>query len=53
MMTETARKTSLKNEHLRYCDYFAVIPSCSYFTMYNEEPCNWISLRAVKVITQN
>ena len=32
-ITETARKTSLKNKHLRNCDYFAIIPSCSHFTM--------------------
>ena len=33
MITETARKTSLKNKHLRNCDYFAIIPSCSHFRM--------------------
>ena len=33
MMTEPARKTSLKNKHLRNCDYFAIIPSCLHFTM--------------------
>ena len=32
MMTETARKTSLETKHLRNCDYFAFIPSCSHFT---------------------
>ena len=29
----TARKMSLENEELRNCDYFAIILSCSYFTM--------------------
>ena len=38
MMTETARKTSLKNKHLRKCDYFAIIPSCSHFTMLTRNP---------------
>ena len=54
MMTEPARKTSLENKHLRNCDYFAIIPS-SVFAFYNvnKEPCNWISLSAVKVNTQS
>ena len=30
MMTATTRKTSRQNKHLRSCDHFAVIPSCSY-----------------------
>ena len=38
MMTETARKTSLKNKHLRNCDYVAIIPSGSHFTMLTENP---------------
>ena len=33
MMTATARKTSLDNKHLRSCDHFVVIPSCSHSTM--------------------
>ena len=33
MMTEPVRKTSLENKHLRNCDYFAIIPSCSHFKM--------------------
>ena len=33
MMTEPARKTSLKNKHLRNCDYSEIIPSCLHFTM--------------------
>ena len=33
MMTEAARKMSLENKHLRNCEYFAIIPSCSHFTM--------------------
>ena len=33
MMTATARTMSLENEHLRNCDYFAIMPSCSHFTM--------------------
>ena len=37
-MTETARKTSFKNEHLRNSDYFAIIPSCSHFTMLTKNP---------------
>ena len=54
MITEPARKTSLENKHLRNRDYFALIPS-SVFAFYNvnEETCNWISLSAVKVNTQN
>ena len=38
MMTEPARKTSLENKHLRNCDYFAIIPSCSHFTMLTKNP---------------
>ena len=53
MMTETARKTSLKNKHLRNCDYFAIILILFAFYNVNEEPSNWISLSAVKVNTQN
>ena len=53
MMTEKTRKTSLKNKNLRNCDYFAIIPCCSHFYNVNEEPCNWISLSAVKVNTQH
>ena len=33
MITARTRKTSLENEHLRNYDYFAIIPSCSHFTM--------------------
>ena len=33
MMTAKARKTSLENKHLRNCDYFAIISSCSLSTM--------------------
>ena len=33
MMTTAARKTSLGNKHLRKCDYFRIIPSCSPSTM--------------------
>ena len=38
MMTEAARKTSLKKKHLRNCDYFAIIPSCSHYTMLTKNP---------------
>ena len=38
MMKETARKTSLKNKHLRNCDYFSIILSCSHFTMLTKNP---------------
>ena len=53
MMTEPARKTSLEKKHLHNCGYF-----CDYLILFafynvNEEPCNWISLSAVKVNTQN
>ena len=27
-----------KNKHFRYCDYFAIIPSCSHFTMLTKNP---------------
>ena len=33
MMTATTRKTLLENKHLCNCNYFAIIPSCSHFTM--------------------
>ena len=46
MMKELARKASLENKHLRNCDYFAIIQSCSHFTML-------ISLSAVKGNTQS
>ena len=46
MMTETARKTSLKNKHSRNCDYFAIIPSCSHFTLLTKNPANGL-VRAV------
>ena len=32
----TLRKTSLENKHLRNCEYFMMIPFCSYYT--NEKP---------------
>ena len=38
MMTVMARKTSLENKHLRNCDYFAIISSCSHFTMLAKNP---------------
>ena len=38
MMTETARKTLLKNKYLRNCDYFAIIPFCSHFAMLTKNP---------------
>ena len=38
MMTEPARKTALENKHLRNCDYFAIIPSCSHFKMSTKNP---------------
>ena len=38
MMTETARKASLKDKDLRNCDYFAIILSCSHFTMLMKNP---------------
>ena len=50
-MTKPARKTSLENKHLHICDYFAIIPSCSHFTMLTKNPA--ISLSAVKINTQN
>ena len=55
MMTATARKTSLENKHLRNCDCFVIIPSCSHFTMLAKNPTtgNWNSLSAVKLNTQN
>ena len=36
--TATARKASLENKHLRNCDYFAIIPSCSHFEMLAKKP---------------
>ena len=33
MITARAKKTSVENEHLCNYDYFAIIPSCSHFTM--------------------
>ena len=54
MVTETARKTSLKSKHLRNCDCFAIIPSCSHFTMLTKNPATGlVSVSAVKVSTQN
>ena len=38
MMTEPARKMSLENKHLRNCDYFAIISSCSHFKMLTKNP---------------
>ena len=32
------KKKSLENKHLRNCDYFAIIPSCSHFTMLTKNP---------------
>ena len=31
--TDDGKKTSLENKHLRNCNYFAIIPSCSHFTI--------------------
>ena len=53
MTTEPARKTSLENKHLHYCDYFCDYVILFSFYNVNEEPCNWISLSAVKVNTKN
>ena len=49
MMTGPAKKTPLENKHLRFCDY----PILFAFNNVNEEACNFISLSAVKVNTQN
>ena len=39
MMTEPAKKKKkLENKRLRNCDYFAIIPSCSHFTMLTKNP---------------
>ena len=38
MITATARKTSLEIKQLRNCDYFAIILSCSHFTMLAKNP---------------
>ena len=38
MMKEPARKTSLEKKHLHNCGYFAIIPSCSHFTMLTKNP---------------
>ena len=38
MMTETARKMSLINKHLRNCVYFAIIPFCLHFAMLTKNP---------------
>ena len=38
MMTEPARKTSLEKKHLHNCGYFAIISSCSHFTMLTKNP---------------
>ena len=38
MITETARTASLKNKHFRNYGYFAIIPSCSHFTMLTKDP---------------
>ena len=35
---EFSRKTSLENKHLRQCDYFEIISSCSHFTMLTKNP---------------
>ena len=55
MMTAAARKMSFENRHLRNCDYFAITPSCSQFTMLAKNPTtgNWTGLSAVKLNTQN
>ena len=54
MMTATKRKTSVKNKHLRNCNYFAIVPSCSHFTMLAKNTTNqWIGLRAMKSNTDN
>ena len=33
MMTTTAKKTSLENQHLCNCDYIVITPTCSHSTM--------------------
>ena len=33
MTTATPKKKSPENKHLCYCDYFAIIPTCSNDTM--------------------
>ena len=51
MMKETTRKMSLK---INTCatELFCHYPILFEFYNVNEEPCNWISLSAVKVNTQ-
>ena len=49
MMTAPSRQTSLENKHLRNCDYLI---SFAFYNV-NDEPCNWISLSAVRVNAQN
>ena len=49
MMTGLARKTSIENKHLRNCDYFAIIPSCSHFYNLNEEPCSQSKYTELKI----
>ena len=46
MMTATARKTWLENKHSRNCEYFAIIPSCSHFTMLAKNSTNGCSARS-------
>ena len=55
MMTATATKTTLENKHLRNCNYFALTPSCSHFTLLAKNPTtgNWTGLTVVKLNTQN
>ena len=37
MTTASTRKTSLENELLRRCDYFAIIPLCSHSTVLEKD----------------
>ena len=47
LTTATARKMSLESKELCYCDYFAIIQSCSHFNV-GKECYSWIGLHAVK-----
>jgi len=52
MMTELARKTSLKNKQFRNCDYYAIIPSCSHFTLLTKNPATVFSERCQSKYTE-
>ena len=52
-MTATADKVSLKNKHLRYADYFAIIAFCLHFILLTKFRYRWTGRSAIELDIEN